>query len=207
MFDSCLNKVRNWYNYLTLLLGRYGMLKNAVTLLLILFLSVVLVSVGCHKASKDSQVRPTPTQAVVPEYIPAPEPPSWDPHQPRQPRGIDILVSESKGILQDVHFSYDRFDLNSDSKRQLVQIAEWLTQNSDVRITIEGHCDERGSNEYNLALGERRANSCESYLVALGIDSSRLSGISYGEERPIDSGHNEFAWSKNRRCHFKLMLY
>jgi peptidoglycan-associated lipoprotein len=184
------------------------MLKNSVVYIIGLLLVITLISVGCHKAPKqDTQVRPTPTQPVVPEYIPAPEPPTWEPQKRREPRDIDVIVSESRTILQDVNFDYDKYDLKGDSKRILVQIAEWLMSNPEIKITIEGHCDERGSNEYNLALGERRAKSCESYLIALGIDSSRLSSISYGEERPLDPGHDEIAWAKNRRCHFKLMLY
>ena len=82
--------------------------------------------------------------------------------------------------------------------------AEWLINNSDVAVTIEGHCDERGTNEYNLALGERRAASAKTFLMDLGIAGSRLNTISYGEERPVDPGHNEEAWAKNRRGHFTI---
>ncbi|OGL48727.1 MAG: peptidoglycan-associated lipoprotein [Candidatus Schekmanbacteria bacterium RBG_13_48_7] len=184
------------------------MVRSFLLCLMLGLLMMVCIFSGCHKAPKsESQMRPAPTPEVVPEYIPAPEPPSWEPQQPAQPRSVDVIVSESKSILLDVHFEYDRFDLSSETRRTLVQIADWLMKNPGVKIMIEGHCDERGSNEYNLALGERRAKNCESYLVTLGIDSANLSSISYGEERPIDPGHNEIAWAKNRRCHFKLMLY
>ena len=80
--------------------------------------------------------------------------------------------------------------------------AEWLRENADTSIIIEGHCDERGTNAYNIALGERRAESAKAYLTDLGIDGLRLTTISYGEERPVDPGHNEEAWAKNRRAHF-----
>jgi peptidoglycan-associated lipoprotein len=74
-----------------------------------------------------------------------------------------------------------------------------------VKIQVEGHCDERGTNEYNLALGERRANAAKKYLVSLGVSTDRISSISYGEEKPLDAGHNEEAWSKNRRGHFVIL--
>jgi peptidoglycan-associated lipoprotein len=109
---------------------------------------------------------------------------------------------DSKAILKDVHFDYDKSDLSDESKSTLVNNAKWLEQNPDQKVTIEGHCDERGSTEYNLALGERRAKSVRDYLVGLGIDHGRLSIISYGESLPLDPGHNEAAWAKNRRAHF-----
>ena len=90
------------------------------------------------------------------------------------------------------------------AQAKLKQKAAWLKSNSGAMVTIEGHCDERGTNEYNLALGERRAESARAYLVDLGISASRLSTISYGEERPLDNRSNEEAWSKNRRGQFKL---
>jgi peptidoglycan-associated lipoprotein len=79
-----------------------------------------------------------------------------------------------------------------------------MKNNTFATVTIEGHCDERGTDEYNIALGERRANSAKRYLVNLGVDSSRLETVSYGEEKPVDSGHNEAAWKKNRRAHFVI---
>jgi len=109
---------------------------------------------------------------------------------------------DSKAILKDVRFDYDRSDLGEESKSTLVNNAKWLEQNPDAKVTIEGHCDERGSTEYNLALGERRAKSVRDYLVSLGIDHGRLGIISYGESLPLDPGHSEAAWAKNRRAHF-----
>ena len=86
----------------------------------------------------------------------------------------------------------------------LMRHAAWLRENSDATVTIEGHCDERGTNEYNLALGDRRAYSAKAFLTDLGIDDARLSIISYGEEQPIDSRSTEDAWAKNRRAHFVI---
>ncbi len=103
-----------------------------------------------------------------------------------------------------VFFGYDRYDLSTEARNTLENQAGWLQQNANVRITIEGHADERGTREYNLALGERRANSVKNYLVALGIDASRLNVISYGKERPAVPGSNETAWSQNRRAVTKI---
>jgi peptidoglycan-associated lipoprotein len=80
-----------------------------------------------------------------------------------------------------------------------------MTNNPNAKIRIEGHCDERGTNEYNMALGERRANSAKKYLIKLGVKESQLSTISYGEEKPLDPGHNEEAWAMNRRAHFAIV--
>lgn len=99
-----------------------------------------------------------------------------------------------------VFFEYDSSELADTAQRTLQRQAEWLKMNPDVVATIEGHCDERGTREYNLALGERRASSVRNYLVSLGIDPNRLTVISYGKEYPEDPGENEIAWSKNRRA-------
>lgn len=98
-----------------------------------------------------------------------------------------------------VFFGYDRYDLSSEARTTLENQAGWVNQNSGTNITIEGHADERGTREYNLALGERRANSVKNYLVALGVDSRRINVISYGKERPAVPGANDSAWSQNRR--------
>ena len=99
-------------------------------------------------------------------------------------------------------FDFDDFSLTPEAKASLRDLAEWLLQNPPVYTLIEGHCDERGTNEYNLALGERRANSAKKYLVQLGVSPKRISTISYGEEKPLDPRSNEEAWAKNRRDQF-----
>ena len=101
-----------------------------------------------------------------------------------------------------VYFSYDDYTLTSDSQERLAKIADSLKANGTAAVQIEGHCDERGSIEYNMALGERRAQSVKNYLGQLGVDGARLSTISYGEEKPVAKGHNEAAWAKNRRAEF-----
>ena len=103
-----------------------------------------------------------------------------------------------------IHFEFDKSRLLPEAKAILRVKAEWLKANPEAQAIIEGHCDERGTNEYNLALGDRRAQSAKTYLVDLGIAPERLTCISYGEERPLDPGHNEAAWAKNRRDQFVL---
>lgn len=105
-------------------------------------------------------------------------------------------------LLKDIYFEFDKYDLKEESKKTLQEIAEWLLKNPRVKLQIEGHSDERGTDEYNLALGERRATAAFRYLKSLGVSEERLSTVSYGEMRPADPGHNEEAWVKNRRGHF-----
>ncbi|WP_193367961.1 peptidoglycan-associated lipoprotein Pal [Pelagibius marinus] len=98
-----------------------------------------------------------------------------------------------------VFFDFDKYNIRADQRGTVEALAAWLDTNPSVTLTIEGHCDERGTREYNLALGERRANSVRDYLVALGINPGRLSTVSYGEERPAVLGSNDSAWAQNRR--------
>ena len=114
--------------------------------------------------------------------------------------GIQGQVFESS-MLKDVHFNFDKYDIRPEDAAILKENAALLKKFPNVKIQIEGHCDERGTLEYNLALGERRANRAKDYLVSLGISTARISTISYGKEKPLDPGHNEEAWAKNRRAH------
>lgn len=107
-------------------------------------------------------------------------------------------------VNEDIYFDYDDSSLNDMDREILKKKAEWLNSNPDVSVVIEGHCDERGTTEYNLALGDRRAESVRSYLIDLGITSAKLEKISYGEEMPAVQGNNEEAWAKNRRAHFTI---
>ncbi|MBI4634224.1 MAG: peptidoglycan-associated lipoprotein Pal [Deltaproteobacteria bacterium] len=106
--------------------------------------------------------------------------------------------------MADIHFEYDKYSLKPEDREILKNHAEWLNKNQKVKIMIEGHCDERGTAEYNLALGERRALEAKNYIVKLGVVEKRVSTVSYGKERPLDPGHNETAWAKNRRDRFVL---
>jgi peptidoglycan-associated lipoprotein len=113
-------------------------------------------------------------------------------------RARDAFVDE------DINFDFDKALLSLEARRILDRKAVWLNNNPEVVVTIEGHCDERGTSEYNVALGERRAFSAKDYLEGLGIDSGRLMTVTYGEEQPLDPGHDEDAWAKNRRAHFVI---
>ncbi len=116
--------------------------------------------------------------------------------------GVEDGSSVKDIYLEDVFFAYDKYVLTEESKRVLSEGAEELRNASKVRIIIEGHCDERGTIAYNLALGEKRARAAKQYLLGFGIDPSRIEIISYGKEKPFSLGHNEEAWTQNRRAHF-----
>lgn len=106
---------------------------------------------------------------------------------------------------EDIHFDFDKFFLTDEARMILARKSTWLLDYPDVRIEIEGHCDERGTNEYNLALGENRAKSAMKDLITLGVKADNISTISYGEERPVEPGHDEEAWARNRRTHFRIV--
>ena len=164
-------------------------------LALVLLFSMSMVNMSCGGGPKhiDDEVSDIDTTTAIPEDTVTEEeaaPPSE-------------IIQESQ--FETVYFDFDKSNLRSDSKSGLDANYDLLMQFPDVMVKIEGHCDERGTVEYNLSLGEKRATSCKDYLVGLGVDASRISTISYGKEKPVDSGHSEAAWSKNRRCEFKII--
>jgi len=110
-----------------------------------------------------------------------------------------------QGPLKDIHFAFDSADLDEQARTILRDNANWLKDHSKAKVEIEGHCDERGTVEYNLALGTRRAGAAKEYLVALGVPADRLTTISYGEELPLCHEHNEECWQQNRRVHFVVL--
>jgi peptidoglycan-associated lipoprotein len=118
--------------------------------------------------------------------------------------GIEGEVLESK-LLKDIHFDFDKYNIRPGDAEILKGNAALLKKNPKIKIQIEGHCDERGTVEYNLALGERRANNTKKYLDSLGVSGDRISTISYGKEKPLDPGHNEEAWARNRRAHIVVL--
>jgi len=149
-----------------------------------------------------SHPKPAPAPAPVAE-APPPPPAPYTPPPPPPPSG------PVPGSVQDfvinagdrVYFDYDKFDIRADAGPVLDAEAAWLNRYPAVRVRIEGNCDERGTQEYNFALGGRRANSVREYLIAHGVDGSRIDTVSYGKERPIDPGENEDAWAHNRNGH------
>ena len=117
---------------------------------------------------------------------------------------LERLLAEASAV-KNIHFAFDRYDLNAEARNILGGLADWLSKQGSWVVTIEGHCDERGTAEYNMALGERRAEAAAAYLASLGISKDRIATISYGEERPLDPRSNEDAWAKNRRGHFVVV--
>lgn len=148
---------------------------------------------GCAKKARPVMEEPEPTI----EIEPAPEPPPDTTGQAL--REYQQRMQADLKLVQAIYFDFDRSNLRKDAQDALSANAKLFQKYTQWNITIEGHCDERGTNEYNLALGERRALSAYRYLVSLGIGEDRLSTVSFGEERPVDPGHNEAAWSLNRR--------
>jgi peptidoglycan-associated lipoprotein len=140
-------------------------------------------------APPEVRVEPPAAQAVVPEAPKAPEP---------------AAAAVAASPLKDAFFDYDKSALREDQKAALTEDVAWLKGNAGAKVLIEGHCDERGTAEYNLGLGERRAKAVKDYLIAAGVAADRISIISYGKERPFVLGHDESAWKWNRRGHFVL---
>ena len=114
------------------------------------------------------------------------------------------LIKEMQAKMRDIHFDFDRYIITNNDKPILKQVADTLRKNDGLKVTIEGNCDERGTNEYNLALGDRRAKAAKDFLLSLGIKSSRMDTVSYGEEKPLCTESTEACWAKNRRDHFVL---
>ena len=114
------------------------------------------------------------------------------------------MAARNRFLSEDIHFEFDKAVILPEAQEVLKGKATWLQENPDVKVMIEGHCDDRGTTEYNIALGARRAESAKTCMIDLGIAASRVSTISHGEECPVDPGHNEDAWAKNRRAHFAI---
>jgi peptidoglycan-associated lipoprotein len=139
--------------------------------------------------------------APAPMAAPPPPPPPMAPPPP--PVSMPALAPEV--AFKDIHFDFDKSFIREDAKPSLLSVADYMKAHPGAKVKIEGHCDERGTSEYNFALGQRRADSAKKYLEGLGIDAARLSTVSYGEERPLCTEHNEECWAKNRRAVFDLV--
>lgn len=126
------------------------------------------------------------------------------PHKMIGSEDQNISLGDTDGPLKDINFAFDSYALTDAAKATLKANAEWISANPGKKVQIEGHCDERGTNEYNMVLGANRAKAAQSYLQSLGTPASVLSTISYGEDVPADPAHNEAAWAKNRRDHFRV---
>jgi peptidoglycan-associated lipoprotein len=162
----------------------------------VVLLIALVVVVGCARRRATEPAPPPATPPAVQDTTP-PAPPPAPPSEETPPTPV-IGSSDFRPAF----FDFDSYALREDARAALDHNAKLLRDNPSVKVTIEGHCDERGTVEYNQALGERRAQAARDYLVRAGIQSSRMEIISYGKERPFDAGHDEAAWQQNRRAHF-----
>jgi peptidoglycan-associated lipoprotein len=166
------------------------------TPILLLVTSAALALSACAKKAPPELPKP-PQDTPAPTPTPTPPPPTPTPSGPRPGSQADFIASVASDR---VFFDTDKSDIDDADKATLQSQAKWLLKYPQVRVTIEGHCDERGTREYNLALGDRRANEAKNYLASLGVDASRMTTISYGKERPDALGSDEASWAKNRRA-------
>jgi peptidoglycan-associated lipoprotein len=175
------------------------------SLLLLGALTVVVTACTCAKPNPNpppaAKAEPTPAPTPVPVKVEEPKPVVVE--KPADDLG-DLENLNKAGYLKDTFFDFDKFVVRADQRDALAANAEWLKKYPKVKFRVEGHCDERGTAQYNMALGEKRANAVKDYLTSLGIDSARIETVSYGKERPFVNGHNEEAWAKNRRGHFVI---
>ena len=183
------------------------------TLLLTLTLFAALATVGCPKKPVPAEPPPPPAAPPAEEkplpMVEVPREPeiTRQPPQPVETEQMDDVMraqNENRTYLKTVYFEFDKYDLKDEALATLKGNAIWIKAHPGFRIVVEGHCDERGTIEYNLELGAKRAKSVLDYLGSLGADTGRMRTISYGEERPVDMGHDESAWGKNRRAEFTL---
>lgn len=169
-------------------------------LLLMVFCIALCVSFACKKKAPVEPVAPPPP--VVQEKEEVVQPPVPEKEITEEELFAQKELEEVTKELKDAFFDFDKYNIREDQILNLEHNAAYFKKWKSVRVLIEGHCDERGTNEYNMALGHRRASAAKDYLVSLGVEESRIEIISYGEERPFALGHNEDAWWQNRRAHF-----
>lgn len=186
------------------------MSKMLPRLLLLVIAFVLIGAVGCKK--KPPEVEPvapieTTQEAVVEDgdnVVEVDENDGWEEEKPVVTEPVLPTLAELNDQLQTAYFEFDKFELSDATRATIQHNSGLIRDNAEHGVVIGGHCDERGTLEYNISLGEKRARAVRDYLSALGIDSSRVRIVTYGEERPVDAGHSESAWSKNRRAEFKF---
>jgi peptidoglycan-associated lipoprotein len=178
---------------------------TAASVALFVIAPAALTIMGCKKQPPPEPApTPAPVQEVAPPKPVVEPPPPPPPPPPPAPKRVTAADMNAQKVVKVIYFDLDKYDLRADARATLAQNAKWLKENPSWRIQIEGHCDERGTNDYNLALGDRRANSARDYLISAGVPASRVQTISYGEERPGTQGNNEAAWARNRRGEFVI---
>jgi peptidoglycan-associated lipoprotein len=180
-----------------------------------LSIALLVIGLGLMLPACSSQEPPATEPAPMPEPeapAPAPEPRQteapeageWEAAEP-SPSVLSPEQLNRMGVLRTIYFDYDKSEIRADQRPTLQSNAQWLRENPTATILVEGNCDERGTREYNVALGNRRATATMEYLVSLGVEAGRIEIISYGEERPVAQGSNEAAWARNRRADFKVI--
>jgi peptidoglycan-associated lipoprotein len=197
------------------------MSKMSKTFWASLIMTMLVLMPACRTTKKDVKTDTQPPVVDTTPTVPPPPPPTEtaveqnDFVQEKNPTQEVVPTDETelnnwargKGHIRDAFYNYDEATLDDAAQAALTASATWLRseQGAAYKLLIEGHCDERGTEQYNLALGDRRANSAKDYLVTLGVDASRIRTVSYGEERPFEEGHDDAAWSQNRRAHLVLV--
>lgn len=184
------------------------MMRPTKRLSLMAVLALVVLIPACSKSAPPA---PAPEPTAPPAPAPAPAPPEVAAPDVGEWEVADTGADESflsaeqinaRQLLRTIHFDYDSAEIRGDQRATLQANADWLREHPNVRILIEGHCDERGTRDYNLALGDQRAQAASAYLTSLGIGAGRIETISYGEENPVATGEGEQFWSQNRRGEF-----
>ena len=183
-------------------------IKPVALVFVVALVTVALSGCGCFQQKMRGETAPPAPSTVT--QIPSPAAPgkSGEAKQeivvPAQKNGAAAAQTSAAAIvaLKDVYYDFDRYNIRPQDAEILKQNYGWFKGNTGMRVRVEGNCDERGTVEYNLVLGQKRADSAKSYLINLGVNSTLLDTVSYGKEKPVDQGHNEAAWAKNRRSHF-----
>jgi peptidoglycan-associated lipoprotein len=186
--------------------------KGWLAIALVMVLPIMLFTASCSKQAAQTKSESTTGPEVQKAEVQKAQDRPAEEARPDARVEADRLQAETAAreaalaafVGENIHFEFDSFLLSDRARQILVAKAEYLRTNPDIMVTVEGHCDDRGTNEYNVALGERRAQSVKTFLVNLGIDTNRLSTVSYGEERPIATGHDEGSLAENRRAQFVI---
>ena len=188
------------------------MTRKFPVIVLIVLTAVPFLAAGCRSRVKPKAAPQTSSTAIDQQIRPVASPDrdfvvEQRAEDPILTADLEELnrIARARGWVRDAFFHYDSVTLDAEARAALDASAQWMRENPGIALVVEGHCDERGTQQYNLALGDRRSNMAADYLSALGIDRSRLQTVSYGEDRPFDEGSHEDAWSQNRRAHLSLV--
>lgn len=173
----------------------------------VMIVLLMILVVGCAKKQVTAPEQPVAQKEAVKKEVvePVKKEPVKEVIEQKEAKLQEPAVvakAEEPSVFKDVLFDYDKYNIRDDARPVLDAVASYLKKNGSIGIVIEGHCDERGTNEYNLALGEKRAKAAKEYLASLGVAASRMSVVTYGEEKPLCTEQNETCWQKNRRAHF-----